>query len=96
MHHISWLSARGSRTTHLQRQDVSLRCWLTERGSLTRTIQNRCNQFRVAVISQALAHPYTDESEVLGLRNGRLAWVREVSLYADGCPVVYARSVLSS
>ncbi len=94
MRHISWLYARGSWKTHLQLQDVSLRCWLTERGSLTRKIQNRCNQFRVAVISQALAHPYTDESEVLGLRNGRLAWVREVSLYADGCPVVYARSVL--
>lgn len=94
MRQASWLSERGSWKSHLQLQDASLRCWLTEKGSLTKRIQNRCNQFRVAVISQTLTHPYADESAVLELRRGRLAWVREVSLYADGCPVVYARSIL--
>lgn len=95
MCHVSWPSSRGGWKSHLQLQDTPLRSWLTDKGSLTRKIQNCCNQFRVTIISQALAYPFTDESAVFGLRNRRLAWVREVSLYADGCPVVYARSVLS-
>lgn len=94
MRQASWPSPREGWKSHLQLQDTSLRSWLTDKGSLTRKIENRCNQFKVAIISQALAHPFIDESAVLGLRKGRLAWVREVSLYADDCPVVYARSVL--
>ena len=71
-----------------------LRLWLAEKGSLTARIQRRCRHFSVAVQRQVLARPHADEAGVLGIRRGRLAWVREVVLHADGRPVVFARSVL--
>lgn len=68
--------------------------WLTDQRSLTARIAARCQKVSVRVITQKLAVPHPDESAMLGLRAGRLAWVREVVLMADGVPVVYARSVL--
>ncbi len=78
----------------LQLRQDPLRPWLAEKGSLTARIQCRCRHFSVAVARQELARPHADEAGVLGIRRGRLAWVREVVLHADGRPVVFARSVL--
>ena len=39
--------------------------------------------------------PTLDEARVLGIKRGRLAWVREVALYGDGAPVVFAHTVLA-
>jgi chorismate lyase len=73
---------------------IALRAWLTDPGSLTSRIRLRCVTFSVTVLRQCLAGVHRDEAAVLGLRRGELAWVREVLLVADGCPVVFARSVL--
>ena len=72
----------------------ALRPWLIDPGSLTARIRARCTDFRVEVIRQAPARPHADEAEALGLRRGERSWLREVLLFADGVPVVYARSVL--
>lgn len=71
-----------------------LRAWLADEGSLTARIQGRCRHFSVTVMRQALIRPHADEARLLGIRRGSLAWVREVVLHADGCPVVFAHSVL--
>ncbi|MBT0962781.1 chorismate--pyruvate lyase family protein [Denitromonas iodatirespirans] len=71
-----------------------LRPWLLDPGSLTARIRARCERFEVRVVRQAPMRPHPDEAELLGLRPGARAWLREVLLLADGVPVVYARSVL--
>lgn len=71
-----------------------LRPWLTDSGSLTARVRARCDAFSLVVLEQRLALPHPDESSLLGLRRGEIAWVREVLLVADGVPVVFARSIL--
>lgn len=71
-----------------------LRPWLTDSASLTARVRARCGVFSLVVLAQRLALPHADESSLLGLRRGEIAWVREVLLVADGVPVVFARSIL--
>lgn len=71
-----------------------MRGWLRDPDSLTERIRARCDVFSVRVLSQRVCPVLKDEAAVLGLVPGRVAWVREVLLLADGVPVVYARSVL--
>lgn len=66
--------------------------WLRDRGSLTQRIRERCADFAVHPVRSGLAHIAFDESALLGLAPHRLAWSREVFLYADGRPVVFAHS----
>ena len=61
-----------------------LRPWLAEQGSLTARIRRHSRDFSVAVLRQGRGRPYLDEARLLGIRRGRLAWVREVLLHADG------------
>jgi chorismate--pyruvate lyase len=67
--------------------------WLAERGSLTARLRAHCGQFVLLRLGQRAATPHRDETPLLGLPQGRKAWVREVLLLADGVPVVYAHSV---
>ena len=67
--------------------------WLCDRGSLTARLQARGN-FAVRSLRQGLATPTFDEALFLGIKPGRLAWVREVALLCDGKPVVFAHTVL--
>lgn len=71
------------------------RRWLTYPSSLTRRIVSRCGRFEVRLVSQRLRFPNDDEYRALGRPLHRLAFVREVLLYADGEPVVLAHSILS-
>lgn len=71
------------------------RRWLQDRGSLTRRIQMRCDNFRVQPVFQALAMVHDDEREFIGVRPGELALVREVYLYCGESPVVFAHSVVA-
>lgn len=66
--------------------------WLHDRGSLTQRIRERCGQFAVRPVRDGLARIAFDESALLGIAPHRLAWSREVFLYADGEPVVFAHS----
>ncbi len=74
--------------------DARLRPWLVDPDSLTARIRARCRRFHVVVVRQALGRPHADEAAALGLPRDEQVWLREVLLYADGVPVVYARSVL--
>jgi chorismate--pyruvate lyase len=69
--------------------------WLHDRGSLTQRIQQRCRNFAVCNVRSGLARIALDESALLGIAPQQLAYSREVFLYADGQPVVFAHSALA-
>ena len=75
--------------------EAGLAPWLRDRGSLTRRIRQRCANFAVRNVYSGLAHISPDESALLGIASHQLAWSREVFLYADGRPVVFAHSALA-
>ena len=70
--------------------------WLRDRGSLTRRIQARCKFFSVRPVRSGLARVAYDEAALLGLPRDRNAFSREVFLYADGKPVVFAHSACAA
>ncbi len=78
--------------TFLPAIEAGFEPWLHDRGSLTQRIQQRCGQFTVRPVRSGLARIAFDESAVLGIAPHQLAWSREVFLYADGRPVVFAHS----
>src|ERR1035437_6931413 len=67
--------------------------WLRDRGSLTSRLQAK-GSFAVRPLRQGLALPTRDEAMALGIRRGRVAWVREVALLCDDKPLVFADTVL--
>ena len=67
--------------------------WLNDSGSLTERLQAK-GEFSLHVLHQHLQPLSHDEAKTLGLRQHRLAWIREVSLHCNGRPVVFAHSVL--
>ena len=70
--------------------------WLHDHGSLTLRIQQRCNHFAVRPVRNGLARIAYDESASLGMAPQQLAYSREVFLYADGQPVVFAHSTCAA
>lgn len=72
-----------------------LAVWLRDRGSLTRRIQQRCKNFEMRGLSCGLARVSTDESALLGITQHQFAYTREVFLFADGQPVVFAHSAFA-
>ena len=66
--------------------------WLNDCGSLTQRIQQHCECFAVHPVHSGLARIAFDESALLGIAPQQLAWSREVFLYADNQPVVFAHS----
>lgn len=75
---------------------AALAPWLRDRGSLTQRIRERCELFAVRPVRDGLARIAFDESALLGIAPHRLAWSREVFLYADGEPVVFAHSACAA
>ncbi len=76
---------------------AKLKDWLCEERSLTRRLRLHCRQpFALEVISQRWERPLHDECEILGLRLGNLALVRQVRLLCGNRPLVFARSVIPS
>lgn len=74
---------------------VNIRWWLLHRDSLTQLIQQRCSKFWVDPVFQSLAPACADELVMMNLRNSELALVREVYLYCNDTPVVFAHSVVA-
>lgn len=66
--------------------------WLRDEGSLTRRIQQCCKLFTVRPLHSGLARVAYDEATLLGIPYDRYAFSREVFLYADRRPVVFAHS----
>ncbi|NRA41508.1 MAG: chorismate lyase [Pseudomonadales bacterium] len=68
---------------------------LLDQSSLTeRLIACSQQSFAVEVISQGFAKPRLDEAIALGLSPSRHCLIREVKLWVDDQPWVYARSVI--
>jgi chorismate--pyruvate lyase len=70
----------------------ALRPWLHDHGSLTQRIQQRCDRFTVQPVRSGLARIAYDEATLLDIAPHHLAYSREVFLFADGKPVVFAHS----
>lgn len=67
--------------------------WLTDRGSLTQRISDRCDRFRVELLFQGRRSPTRDEAFMFADRGRAQVLVREVYLYCGETPVVFAHSV---
>lgn len=70
------------------------RHWLIDSGSLTRRLQSLGAGFYVKPTRHQYAKPQVDEAQLLGMSRRHHALLREVRLYCDGIPVVFAHSVL--
>lgn len=70
--------------------------WLHDHGSLTLRIQQRCSDFRVRNIRSHAAPSAYDEAMLLGQPHRQSIYTREVFLYADSVPVVFAHSVTAT
>jgi chorismate--pyruvate lyase len=88
MHDPYWL-------TFLPGIEAGYATWLRDQGSLTRRIQQRCAQFEVRNVCACLMTAAHDESALLRLPPQQKIYTREVFLYADGKPVVFAHSVVA-
>ena len=72
-----------------------MRRWLFAPGSLTRLLQQASNgDFQVRLLSQGWEAPLPDEGRLLGIRAKHYAMVRQVQLFCNGTPWVYARTVI--
>jgi chorismate--pyruvate lyase len=79
----------------LQSLPPALRFWLTATGSLTRELQQVCDDdFAVTLLASGWQKPLTDEARVLHLPARQLAFTREVQLLDGAAPQVYARTVI--
>jgi chorismate--pyruvate lyase len=70
--------------------------WLHNPGSLTQRIQQRCNIFNVRNVYAGLSIANTDEVALLNISRPQQVYARDVFLYADGKPVVFAHSVVAA
>lgn len=68
--------------------------WLTDNGSLTARLQKKYPTFSVRPLTVKYAKPIQDEAALLHLHMTKAALVREVLLFGNGAPVIFAHSVL--
>jgi chorismate--pyruvate lyase len=69
--------------------------WLFDPSSLTARIMAACaGRFRVEVVSQHWQRAYRNEMQRLGVSAQQIALVREVYLYCNDIPWVFARTVI--
>lgn len=70
------------------------RPWLAVQDSLTKQLQAAFPLLQVEGVRQYWKAPTPDEADMLGLRFGQTALVREVWLQSGAVPLVFARSIL--
>ncbi|QDP03043.1 chorismate lyase [Thalassotalea sp. PS06] len=94
---VNWVSAS------LAPKQSTINDWLLDPTSLTARLKRHCQEFRVLLLGQQLqpcpAHEALqndDGSASKGISEGEEVLVREVLLYCDNVPVVFARSLLPS
>ena len=71
-----------------------LRSWLIDTGSLTEKLRGACRTFSVHLISQTERQAKSHEVLLLELTDSDSLIDREVQLYCNTEPVVYARSLI--
>ncbi len=74
-------------------ESLSFTDWLHDRGSLTSRLQTK-GAFSVRLLRQCLAMPTLDEAIALGIKRNKLVWLREVALFCNEEPVVFAHTIL--
>lgn len=87
--HANWTSPE-----HLQADHLVINDWLLNTGSLTERLQANSNEFSVQLIGQQRLNPDPSEARLLPDLTQRDWQIREVILYGNGQPWVFARSVL--
>lgn len=76
---------------------AELRSWICEQKSLTQRLKRSCRgRFQIQLEGQIWERPMIDEAQVLGLRPGACALIRQVYLLCEGRPRIYARTVIPS
>lgn len=79
----------------LQALPASLRWWLTDSGSLTRLLQQACEQdFSVNLLHTSWQRPLPDEALLLRQHPARCLFQREVHLLDGDQPQIYARTLV--
>lgn len=69
--------------------------WLLDSGSLTaKLIKKSKGEFRVSVLKQSICAITLSEKQILGIPNRQWAMIREVVLYGNNTPWVYARTAV--
>lgn len=68
--------------------------WLIDTGSLTAKLRRTCKHFAVHLIEQTQRSAHPQEAELLELDVQDRLLDREVQLYCNDRPVVYARSLI--
>lgn len=87
-----WRAAQCLPARTLSRETA---CWLLDRGSLTRRLQQACSgRFSVRLLGQRWQRPLHEEARLLGLDPRQWVLTRQVLLQCDGIPWVYARTVI--
>ncbi|MCD6027681.1 MAG: chorismate lyase [Solimicrobium sp.] len=71
-----------------------MRHWLTGMGSLTAKLRAHSTTFRVQPIVQQHSLCWEDEYIKIGLSKAQKVFTREVLLFCDDIPVIYAHTVL--
>jgi chorismate--pyruvate lyase len=71
----------------------NLKSWLLDPNSLTARLKSHCHQFRVELLGQRIESCQENEA-VLLIPAGEKVLVREVILFCDERPQVFARSLL--
>ncbi|MFQ3190453.1 MAG: chorismate--pyruvate lyase [Paraglaciecola sp.] len=83
---------------HFTIPNLGLRNWLLDTGSLTEKLQSQCASFHLTLIGQRQAQITPDEFQRVSAPNQALnlaEWqVREVLLWGDNQPWVFARSII--
>ena len=72
---------------------ASLHSWLLDPTSLTARLKEHCQKFRVELLGQHIEYCHDDEV-FEGITTENKVIVREVLLYCDEVPHVFARSIL--
>ncbi len=70
-----------------------LKSWLLDPSSLTARLKQHCHEFKVEVLGQKIEQCAPEEA-TLDIHAGEEVLVREVLLYCDEKPHVFARSLL--
>ncbi|MDO6425426.1 chorismate lyase [Thalassotalea sp. 1_MG-2023] len=83
----TWCSEHSAKLT------PQLRDWLLDPGSLTQRLKQHCKQFKVQVLGQKIEPCSALEANV-DIVAGEEVLVREVLLWCDNVPQVFARSLL--
>lgn len=94
-HEPSWYQGQSF---FLKSAPENLQSWLIDRGSLTQRLIKSCKlkqgKFHVKVYDETWAKPQLSEARHLGMKNGEMGFIRQVHLYCDEIPWVYARTII--